>query len=153
MLASSPDSPFGKCSGFKDEMTEQDPFGEAGNPCTICSSETRFNTHFGFPCQHAACELCWQTWLRERPTCMICGNVVKSVHKFSESMLLSSTLAGSGDGQGGTHPASSPPGASDRAGMSALNMELEAALAQLVKELVLVKARLREVDPATRLRA
>ena len=148
LMLSGSDSPFSKCGVYQEEMSDQDPFGEAGNPCTICSSETRFNTHFGFPCHHAACELCWQTWLRERPTCMICGNNVKSIHRFSETLLAIAKRMQYGAGESDGYRAGSTANQSgnDSSSMHSLNFELEAALAQLVKELVTVKARLRDVS-------
>jgi hypothetical protein len=146
LMLSGADSPVAKCGGYQDEMADQDPFGEAGNPCTICSSETRYNTHFAFPCHHAACELCWQTWLRERQTCMICGNQVKSIHRFSETLLVTAHCSKSGEDQGYLDGIMSVRTICDDGSMHSLNADLEAALAQLVKELVTVKARLRDVS-------
>ena len=60
-------------------LAEEDPFGEAGQPCNICSSETRTQTHFATPCRHSACERCWETWTQSHATCMICGKAVQKV--------------------------------------------------------------------------
>ena len=60
---------------------EHDPFGEAGQNCSICAAETRFNTHFAFPCRHAACEKCWHTWLKDQSTCMWCNAKVQSLSR------------------------------------------------------------------------
>jgi hypothetical protein len=146
MLASS-DGAFSKCGVFNEEMADQDPFSEAGNPCTICSSETRYNTHFGFPCHHAACEQCWQTWRHEHSTCMICGDNIKSVHGFSDALIKTVSCRAQVEGMDDTaHIGASPvQGNSAHNGMHSLNSQLESALAQLIHELVLVKARLREV--------
>ena len=34
-----------------DKMADEDIFGEAGLPCSICNSETRLQTHFALPCR------------------------------------------------------------------------------------------------------
>lgn len=60
-------------------LAEEDPFGEAGKPCNICSSETRTQTNFAVPCQHSACERCWETWTQSHSTCMMCGKAVQQV--------------------------------------------------------------------------
>mmetsp|Transcript_48518 Transcript_48518/g.128339 ORF Transcript_48518/g.128339 Transcript_48518/m.128339 type:complete len:224 (+) Transcript_48518:41-712(+) len=125
---------------YQDDFANQDPFQEAGNTCTICSSDTRFNTHFAFPCHHAACEECWKTWLQERHTCMICGDQVASVHRFSPSVLNSSPWS--------QLPSPTDDGSNDappKATMHKLNKKFEAAFTQLVHEMVEIKAKLREV--------
>lgn len=38
-------------NGKYDEIADEDLFGGAGLPCSICSSETRLQTHFAMPCR------------------------------------------------------------------------------------------------------
>jgi hypothetical protein len=35
-----------------ERMADEDIFGEAGLPCSICTSETRLNSHFAVPCRY-----------------------------------------------------------------------------------------------------
>jgi hypothetical protein len=65
----------------------EDPFGEAGQCCSICSSETRRSTHFAVPCRHAACERCWKLWLKEQSTCMMCCSHVACYRRFAYSLV------------------------------------------------------------------
>mmetsp|Transcript_6279 Transcript_6279/g.22354 ORF Transcript_6279/g.22354 Transcript_6279/m.22354 type:complete len:402 (-) Transcript_6279:1959-3164(-) len=66
---------------------DQDPFEEAGQQCNICAGETKFNTHFSVSCRHSACRDCWETWLKEHTTCMVCCEKVQKIQRFSNDLV------------------------------------------------------------------
>ena len=113
------------------EVTDEDPFGEAGQLCNICASETRINTHFAVPCRHAACEQCWETWLRQQASCMMCAQRVRTIKRFAHSIVPPQP-----------HEAPGPP----ESPLYAINSELETAVAGVLASLVSIKARLGELD-------
>ncbi|KAJ1482367.1 hypothetical protein T484DRAFT_1897764 [Baffinella frigidus] len=152
---------FGE-AGQPDE--DVDEFGEAGQPCTICFSELRSNTHFAVPCRHAACEACWDTWLEQHDTCMICAKRVRSTVRFSERLapLYPEEAARRPGLPGSPDVARSETGGSIHAintdleaalaalgaggAIHAINTDLEAALAALVRSVVHVRSLLSNVS-------
>jgi hypothetical protein len=80
--------------------------------------------------------------LRERPTCMICGDRIISVHRFSDTRLANAGMHLPASKYSGTSMSNM---SSTGSSMHGINLRLEAALSHLIQALVHVKTRLREV--------
>ena len=123
-----------ECSALPDDVVgdDEDPYGEAGQCCSICAAETRCNTHFAVPCRHAACEQCWNTWLKDNSTCMMCCTRVHGIKRFAHTLVPEQPLEA--------------PGSLQLSPLHAINQELEAAVGALLESLVFIKSRLGSLD-------